>query len=424
MKNYTCITAAEWRNLCSTGRIRIHEARTVSVSKQPGQDSCHALFSMAPDRFPLGETSDFLITEHNGNQSEIERLRPPGYERGARWLLLEDVIRFFPLRADDAWAFESDAQTAQVELSDAAFESHWEQWSKAQIVDQACINGLNLMRVLGLGFSPNADANGFASWRTLAEQIAIPDSDCPDVAHFSANIIKNRDRLFDLVREDSDSSAIFVSCPIEWLNLRSHTNILESDSELAELVHRLHEKYLNVPFDPSLVCAPDLAEFTYLLRKRNYGDFEGEWTPATVSLFIRYNHKIRFGIVAPDEIVAAVRAIETVDDRQPAELLAFLLGVVLGSNKVHSLDRLLHNGRFKVAMATQPSIVLAPQPANVLPGFASIAVVASNQTSTATKFSDPELPRERSSSLESAAPESKAASEMPLVLESQKATPP
>lgn len=167
MASYACITAGEWRNLCSMGRIRLHESRAVSSSDQLSPSSYCAVLSIAPDRFPLGETSDFYSLNTNF-QPEIEGVRPPGYECGVRWLLLKDVIRFFPLRADDAWAFESDAQNAQVVLGNVALELHWEQWFKAQNVDQACINGLTLMRSLGLGCSSTADASEFAPWRTLA----------------------------------------------------------------------------------------------------------------------------------------------------------------------------------------------------------------------------------------------------------------
>jgi hypothetical protein len=346
------------------GRIRLQEARSVSIAEQLGPESYHALFSLASDRFALGETSDFLITEYNCLQSEIEGIRPPGYEVGIRWLLLEDVIRFFPLRAGDAWAFEADAKKAQVTLCEAAFEQQWKQWFKAQTVDQACINGLALKRALGFGHSLTVEETAPAPWGVLARQIAAPDAEGPESSDFASNLLRSRDRLFDLVREDADSGSIFVSCPIEWINLRSDTNIFDADADLAERAHRLHEKYLSVPFEPSLACADDLKEFEALLLAKVPDAFPGDWRPASISLYVRYSHRIRFGSAAPDDIVAAVRAIETLDDQSAAELLAFLLGVALGSNKTHSLERLLHPGRFVVALEPPPPISPSPDLVN------------------------------------------------------------
>lgn len=345
MSSYICLTAEEWRNLCSMGRIRLHESKAVSDPDQLGPSSYQALFSMAPHRFSLGETSDFLITECKNLQLEIEGVRPPGYELGVRWLLLEDVIRFFPLRADDAWAFESDAKKAQVVLGNAAFESHWEQWFKEQSVDQACINGLTLMRALGLGCSPKAGTDE-SGWRALAEQIANPNPDDTDIAEFSVKIVKDRDLLFNLVREDSDSGAFFVSCPIEWINLQSDGDLLDSDTDLADLAHRLYNKYRTLPFEPSLARADDLTEFANLLCARAPEAFPNMWAPAAVSLYVRYSHRIRFGFVLPEDVIAAIRAICTDDSHQPAAMVAFLLGISLGTNKTHTLDRLLHHQRF------------------------------------------------------------------------------
>ncbi len=106
------------------GRIRLHESRAVSCDEQLSVESFELLFSLAADRFLLGETSDFLITEYDCLRTEIEGIQPPGHEFGLRWLLLQDVTRFFPLRTDDSWAFEADAHKAQVTLSEAFFERH------------------------------------------------------------------------------------------------------------------------------------------------------------------------------------------------------------------------------------------------------------------------------------------------------------
>ena len=360
MKNYVCITAGEWRNICSMGRIRLQEMRAVSAVEQFSPENYDALFSLAADRFLLGETSDFLIAEYSCLRSEIEGIQPPGFEDGIRWLLLRDVLRFFPIRADDAWAFEADAQKAHVRVGEASFESQWNQWFKAQVTNQACINGLTLMRAFGFGGSsdPHDKEPFVVRWETLARQVAVPDAEGLDTPDFTANFMNCRHRLFDLVREDADSGAFFVSCPIEWINLRSDMNIFDSDADLAELAHRLHEKYLNIAFEPSLSCAEDLKEYEALLLAKAPEAFPDAWRPAMISLYVRFNHRIRFGSSAPNDIVAAVRALDTLCDKRAAEMLAFLFGVALGSNKTHNLERALDPERFE--MVGVSAAVLTP----------------------------------------------------------------
>jgi hypothetical protein len=367
MKSYVCITTGEWRNLCSTGRIRIQEARTVSSLDQLSSENFYALFSLAAERFSLGETSDFLITEYGCLRSEIEGIQPPGFEIGVRWLLLADVIRFFPLCANDAWAFESDAHKAQVTVGSAEFESEWNKWFKDQVVKQACINGLTLRRVLGFSTSSNVQEIDFSAWNTLARKISNPEYKSSDHADFSTEFLGMRDRLFDLVREDADSGAIFVSCPIEWINLRSGLNIFDIDAELAGKAQNLHEKYLKMPFESTLTSADDLKEFEILLLTKFPEAFPSSWRPAMMSIYVRYSHKIRFASVTPDEIVAAVSAINIFNSTRSAEILAFLLGVALGSNKTHSLERLLDLEKFnmlKVPEEISKSVLELPSTRN------------------------------------------------------------
>jgi hypothetical protein len=347
MSSYVCVTAGEWRNLCSMGRIRLQETRAISCTEQLSEESYDQLFSLAADRFLLGETSDFLITEYSCLQTEFEGIQPPGHKTGVRWLLLQDVIRFFPLRSDDAWAFETDAQKAQVTLCEALFEVHWNQWFKAHAANQACINGLTLMRALGFRNSSNQLETVSPDWGALATQIINPNTNVSDASDFPAKFIKSRDRLFDLAREDLDSCALFVSCPIEWISLQSDTHIFDTDADLAEQAQLLHEKYLNVAFDALIAKSEDIKNFENLLIAKAPEAFPGAWSPSLISLYIRFSHKIQFGAPSPDDIVAAVRAIHKSDDRCAAELLAFLLGVALGSNKTHSLERSLHPKRFE-----------------------------------------------------------------------------
>jgi hypothetical protein len=416
MKSYVCITAGEWQNLCSMGRIRLQEARAISDIEQLSPECYDLLFSLAPDRFLLGETSDFLITEYSCLHSEIEGIRPPGYEIGIRWLLLQDIIQFFPLRADDAWAFEVDATRAQVTLGAASFEAQWKQWFKDQVVDQACINGLILSRTLGFEPSLNSHEVNTTAWGNLARQIVSPDPDIPDTSDFSANFLTSRDHLFDLVREDVDCGSFFVSCPIEWINIRCDCNIFDSDTTLAEQAQHLHQKYLNVSFEASLAYAEDIKEFEALLISKFPDSFPGPWRPTMISLYVRLSHLHQFGSLAPDDIVESVRAIDTSHDRRAAEMLAFLLGIALGSNKTHSIERSLHHSRFVVAMMPPP-VVLSHQMADASTESISSGERSLDHVIEGPASRDPNIPCEIYGGLESSSSELTKTPESPVAPE-------
>lgn len=335
------------------GRIRIHESR--AASGQLNTDFFDVLFSLAPDRFALADTSDFLVVEFIRLQQKIDGYHPPGFNQGVFWMLLDQVVQFFPIKADDAWTFEGDADKAQVAISAAVFESHWVEWSRNQTANQACMNGLALCRSLGLGDGTSMDESELSHWRGLALRASYPSAPGLEFEDIQGFLLKSTESLFDLVREDSASGSIFVSGPIEWINLRGNTNFLERDLDFAEQAQLLHEKYWAIEFHPSFACAEDISLFFSALYAKVPDMFPGPWKPALIALYLRYSHLIRHGSVKPDEVIAAVDAMTSTGDRSSAFLLAFLLGVCLGSNKVHGLDRLLNPRNFKVARLVSAS---------------------------------------------------------------------
>jgi hypothetical protein len=185
--------------------------------------------------------------------------------------------------------------------------------------------------------------------RELAMHLLYPVVDGSSTEEFQRNLLTNIERLFDLVRGDSDKGSIFISCPVEWVNHCSNTNLLEQDLDLGDLAQREHEIYWTTEFDPLLTESEGIVRFFDTLQAKGSNFFPGAWTPALITLFVRYSHLIRYGSVKPDEIIAAVNALRRPDDQSSAQLLAFLIGVSLGANKVHALDRLLHPLSFKVA---------------------------------------------------------------------------
>jgi hypothetical protein len=210
------------------------------------------------------------------------------------------------------------------------------------------MNGLALCRSFGLGNGASIDESELSLWRGLALRSCYPSTPGLGFQDIQELLLKSTESLFDLVREDSANGSIFISGPIEWINLRSNTNFLEHDLDLADQAQGLHGKYCSHTFDPCLADSEDIALFSSSLKGKFPDMFPGPWSPELIALYVRYSHLIKFGSVQPEEIIAAVNAIRKPDDQSSAQLLAFLIGVSLGANKVHVLDRLLHPQRFKV----------------------------------------------------------------------------
>ena len=337
------------------GRIRLHASR--AISDQFRTNFFDSLFALTPDRFALGDTSDYLVVEFIELQQKIDGQSAPGCERGVYWLSLDQVAQFFPIKADDAWTFESDADKANVSFSAAMFEPQWLDWSRNQTVNQAYINGMTLCRTLGLTYDSERVQSEKTMLRGLAMDSLYPVVDGLGADDFQKNFFLSVESLFDLVRGDSDKGSLFVSCPVEWVCHRSNVNLLEEDPTLGDLAQRELEMYWSVKFDPALSESEGITRLFDALKAKVPDFFPGSWTPALITLYVRYSHLIRYGSVKPEEIVAAINALRRPGDQSSAQLLAFLLGVALGANKVHALERLLHPERFKIAKSFSDQIV-------------------------------------------------------------------
>jgi hypothetical protein len=362
---YVCLTSGEWRNLCSTGSIRLHASRAVGNPEHAPPGARHELFSLAPDQFALGESSDLLVAEVSQIRAKEEGVEEGARHHGMGWLLLEDVIAFFPARADDAWVFEADAETARVSLSAPRFEGLWQSWAKAERERQAYANGMALCRLLRL-LDDGATGPEGMEWSDLAALAIDPKGSDSRFSGLTVSLLLNRDALFDRVRADTNVSAVFVACPVEWADMHSKANALEREPVLMGLAHLLHERYRDVPFNTLTVADPELAGFLKELSSKVPVAFNDEWRPATLTLYTRYLHRIRFGKPSPDEVVGAVKAAEALDGRRPARLLAFLLGVALESNRIHALARQLQPEQFGAAVQA-PCAESARAPGDPMP---------------------------------------------------------
>ena len=236
------------------------------------------------------------------------------------------------------------------------FNSEWDRQANPVVYRSAKVSFLTLRDLNAAVVRPvqMIDASG-QSW--LVMHSLYPVDDRLGVEDFLSGFLTKIESLFDLVRSDADKGAIFISCPVEWVNLRSNTNVLEQNVDLGNMAQLEHEIYWATAFEPSLAGSEGIMRCHDVLQTNAAENFPGAWTPALITLYVRYSHLIKYGSVNPDEIIAAVNALKKPDDQSSAQLLAFLLGVALGSNKVHTLERLLHPEGFKIAKSHSDQIV-------------------------------------------------------------------
>ena len=356
MSLYICLTAEEWRNLCATGRIRVLASRAVADTGEGKVPFDDELFALAPDRFALSNSSDFIIAECIALRDRIEGTLAPAHKYGVRWLALEDVVVFSPVRVDDAWAFEADAEKAQIRLGQSRFEELWKTWVIAHTAEHASINGLKLVRAVGLMDDSDVTNEGSAAWASVAAAALAPNSTSFCDYDVTTALLVAREKLFELVREDADSAAIFVACPVEWISLRSGGNILDSNPEIAARAIPLNEKYRGIPFAPDVVLASDIVDFLTALLEQYPWAFSAAWTPSTAAIYVRYFHRLRFGKPTPHEVIEAIRVSEISGGRGPARMLAFLLGVALDSSRTLVVDQMLRREQFSSTTTALPTI--------------------------------------------------------------------
>ena len=355
MSRFVCLTSGEWRNLCSNGSIRLLPARVVSY---PVQSDDHGLFALAPDRFGIGESSDLIVAEVSdqwGTGAEEYRVPIPS---GCTVLTLDYVVDFFPVQEKDFWVFESDALKAGIRLSSAKFENLWGAWALAERIRTAMQNGLRLAQLCNLWDDGSVLPAG-VEWGTLASRAINPTITDVTRQDKSAWLLRSRDTLFETCRQDSDNCAFLISCPVEWINLRSDIgNILETDPILGNKANELYEKFQTIRFAPSELENAEIAQFLAELNSAAEDAFDSVWKPAAISLYVRYFHRLNFGKPTPDEIVTAIRASEMLDGRESACALAFLLGAAMSQHQVHSLERQMQSQRFTVAIEPHAKIDL------------------------------------------------------------------
>lgn len=330
----------------------MHEGRPVSLPVSDGVKENHEIFSLTPDRFGVGESSDLLVAEIRDDWLQNRWFYPGIPGESVHWLGLDAVIEFMPVQELDRWVFEADAEKIGVKLSPARFENLWLSWTRRENACAARIDGGTLVEICDLSEFLEIGPDGL-SWQNLSELAIDPDCRPVDSASSIWKLLKNREELFELCREDGDVAAFFISCAVEWVNHLSDRNFLEVNPTFGERAYALHQRLSGMPFDSSVLTDPTVKEFFSDLVNLKPEFFSIVCKPLTVAFYVKYFHRLRFGKPSPDEVINVINTVTVLDGKDAGRVIAFLLGIVLGTNRVQALARLIKGKNYSVALQVE-----------------------------------------------------------------------
>jgi hypothetical protein len=345
MSLFVCLTAAEWRNLCSNGRIRLQKDRAVEQIFGKPTEAMLPLFSKTFDRFAIGDSSDLIVAELWYRWSDSLPITSPTESLVNDWLFLHDVFNFSLVQDQDRWIYDSDAEKIGIKICPAKFQNVWALWSSDQLQMSARMDGFLLAQLCQCDPPDFFGTNG-----NTINDILVGVINTKAVAADESNVIlqllKQREALHEICRADTDSSAFWVSCTVEWVNLVYKENFLERDSSLSDFAFELFEKLKAEPFSFATLLDPKLQQFLKQLTLQATDAFNEAVQPLLVAMYTRYLHKIHFGKIAPEDVLEVVRSVQKIEGSSSSYLIAFLLGIELGSARVQSLSRSLKPERF------------------------------------------------------------------------------
>ena len=155
--------------------------------------------------------------------------------------------------------------------------------------------------------------------------------------------------FFNVSQEDFDKNSFWISNVIAYINTNSTVDFFEKNPESALIALDLHERYFLQDF--SLKIKEEVILISYLETLKNEASFFNEfWSPLTIVLFTRLKRRIEFAKPKPEEIIENLLFIKDMVGKNSAQLLTFMVGVLLGSNKVHSIERIIQPQKFSVAL--------------------------------------------------------------------------
>ena len=346
MNLFLCLTLAEWKNLCSKGRISTQKSRIFKIQNFDDNILVDNFFNSIPERHAIGASVDYIVAEIFNNEEVTDAV---GEDRKVTQLIeLADVISFFPLRDQDEWNFSADAEKISIKISKSQLENQWVAWTKNQLKKEAMRNGLLLQDLLNLESNEEQTLDNLSCSQIIDLLNGEIDASLGPT-ELTALIIRSYKEFFSISQEDFDKNSFWISNVISYINTNSTVDFFEKNPESAAIALDLHERYFQQGF--SLNIKEEVSLISYLetlkMEKTLFNEF---WSPLTIVLFTRLKRRIEFAKPKPEEIIDNLLFIKNMTGEKSAQLLTFMVGVLLGSNKVHSIERIIQPQKFSVAL--------------------------------------------------------------------------
>ena len=346
MNLFLCLTLAEWKNLCSKGRISAQTSRIFEIQNFDDNFLVDDFFNSIPERHAIGASVDYIVAEIFKNEKEFDVVGEN--QKTTQVIKLTDVISFFPLQDQDEWNFSGDAEKIDIKISKSRLENQWITWTKNQLKKEAIRNGLLLQELIDLESNKDQTLDNL-SYSQICDLLKGDIDVTVDPTELTEKIIRSFKEFFNVSQEDFDKNSFWISNVISYINTNSTVDFFERNPESAAIALDLHERYFQQDF--SLRIKEEASLISYLETLKNEASFFNEfWSPLTIVLFTRLKRRIEFAKPKPEEIIENLLFIKDMVGKNSAQLLTFMVGVLLGSNKVHSIERVIQPQKFSVAL--------------------------------------------------------------------------
>ena len=346
MNLFLCLTLAEWKNLCSKGRISAQTSIIFEIQNFDDNFLVDDFFNSIPERHAIGASVDYIVAEIFKNEKEFDVVGEN--QKTTQVIKLADVISFFPLQDQDEWNFSGDAEKIDIKISKSRLENQWITWTKNQVKKEATRNGLLLQELFNLQSNKDQTLDNL-SYGQICDLLKGDIDVTVNPTELTEKIIRSYKEFFNVSQEDFDKNSFWISNVISYINTNSTVDFFERNPESAAIALDLHERYFKQDF--SLQIKEEVSLISYLETLKNEASFFNEfWSPLTIVLFTRLKRRIEFAKPKPEEIIENLLFIKDMVGKNSAQLLTFMVGVLLGSNKVHSIERIIQPQKFSVAL--------------------------------------------------------------------------
>jgi hypothetical protein len=346
MNLFLCLTLAEWKNLCSKGRISTQSSRIFEIQNFDDNFLVDEFFNSIPERHAIGDSVDFIVAQMIKNKEGFDA--DDEKQKTTQLIELANVISFFPLQDQDEWNFSGDAEKIDIKISKSRLENQWLAWTKNQLKKEATRNGLLLQELFNLKSNEDQTLDNL-SYSQIFDLLKGDVDATVETTGLTEKIIRSYKEFFNVSQEDFDKNSFWISNVISYINTNSTVDFFEKNPESAVIALELHERYFQQDF--SLKIKEEISLISYLDTLNKEASFFNEfWSPFTIVLFTRLKRRIEFAKPKPEEIIENLLFIKDMVGKKSAQLLTFIVGVLLGSNKVHSIERIIQPHKFSVAL--------------------------------------------------------------------------